>query len=93
MSVQEPASLDVCDLANSIYEERLYKQVETPENIGKMLIQDVDSGDYEIDVQGLEANRRLRARHPGLDPHRLFGIRIGYEAAYTFGGGMRRRSR
>jgi hypothetical protein len=53
-----------------------------------MIIIDVESGDYEIgDDTGIEASRRLQARHPGTI---LYGLRIGYKSAVSFGGGLER---
>ncbi|MFO1433205.1 MAG: hypothetical protein U1F76_24380 [Candidatus Competibacteraceae bacterium] len=50
--------------ARELY-ERLRAKVETPENIGKLIVMDVASGDYEIDKLGIEASLHLQARHPG----------------------------
>ena len=65
----------------------LYKQlrlaIETPENIGKLVVMDVDSGDYEIDDMGIETSRRLQARHPHAT---LYALRIGYKAVEALGG-------
>lgn len=76
--------------ANKYYDEILRGTVETEENIGKMLILDVDSGDYEIDDEGIDSSDRLRARRPNGD---LFGIRIGYKTAEVIGGVLERRPR
>lgn len=73
---------DVSAGARELY-ARLRPDIETPENIGRMVIMDVDTGEYEIDETGLDASRLLRSRHPDA---RLFGMRIGYKAAETFGG-------
>jgi hypothetical protein len=48
-----------------------------------MVIIDIETGDYEVDKTGLEASRNLRKKHPNA---RLFGIRIGYNVAVSFGG-------
>lgn len=72
--------------AEELYEIKLRSQVETEENIGKMIIIEAESGDYEIgDDTGIEASRRLQARHPGT---MLYGMRIGYKTAVSFGGGL-----
>ncbi|HZO91707.1 MAG TPA: hypothetical protein VFB38_25520 [Chthonomonadaceae bacterium] len=73
--------------AKALYEQGIRQKVETAENIGKMVIIDTDTGDYEIDELGLEAARKLRSRHPNA---RLFGIRIGYNVAESFGGVIER---
>ncbi len=73
--------------AKKLYESTIRQQVEIDENIGKMVIIDFESGDYEIDETGLKAARSLSAKHPNA---RLFGIRIGYNVAVSFGGIMER---
>ena len=47
-----------------LYEKTIRAKVETPENIGREIVIDVETGDYEIDADGLAASRRLLARHP-----------------------------
>jgi hypothetical protein len=69
--------------------QKIRPQVETDANIGKHIVIDIETGDYEIDRRGAAAGDRLLARHPGAA---LYGARIGYEAAYSIGGGLRRRS-
>jgi hypothetical protein len=73
-----------------LYEQKLRHQVETDENIGKQIIIDVETGDYEIDDDGLAASLRLLAKRPDAP---LYGVRVGYEAAYSLGGGLRRTKR
>src|SRR5947208_4058524 len=74
------------DRARELY-EGLRAKVETPENIGKLIVMDVESGDYEIDEQGIEASRRLQARHPGAT---LYALRIGYRTVESFAGVLER---
>jgi hypothetical protein len=78
---------EIARRGRELYEQRLRSQVESDENIGKMLVLDVESGDYEIDELGIESARKVRSRHPNA---RLFGIRIGYRVAESFGGVMER---
>jgi hypothetical protein len=66
-----------------LYERQIRAQVETPENLGKQIVIDVETGDYEIDNDGLAASHRLLAKHPAAA---LYGLRIGYNAVYTLGG-------
>lgn len=80
---------EVGQLAEQLYERGIQQKVETEENIGKMVIIDIETGDYEIDKNGLHAANRLSERHPDA---RLYGIRIGYNVAASFGGGMERIS-
>jgi hypothetical protein len=71
--------------ANEIY-ARLKPQVEEG-NIGKFILIDVETGEYEIDRDDIVAGDRLYARLP--DPQ-LFCMRIGYRAAHSFGGSLER---
>ena len=70
-----------------LYEQTIRSHVETPDNIGKMVIIDVETGDYGVDATGLETSRRLHAARPDA---RLYGIRIGYDVADAIGGVMER---
>jgi hypothetical protein len=73
------------DQARRFYNERLRAVVETETNIGKMLVLDVDTGEYAIDPTGISASRELQAKNPNA---RLFRIRIGYMASAAIGGMM-----
>jgi hypothetical protein len=73
--------------AEELY-RRLRPEVETPDRIGQMIVMDLDSGDYEIDSDGIKASYRLQRRHPDS---RLFALRIGYLTAFSFAGGPERR--
>jgi len=66
-----------------LYQKRLRPVVEIPGNVGREIVIDVETGDYEIDADGMAASRRLLARRPGA---LLYGVRIGYNAVYTLGG-------
>jgi hypothetical protein len=68
--------------ARQLYKNSIRQQVETDGNIRKMLIIDFESGDYKVDETGLKVARKLSAKHPHS---RLFGIRIGYNVAVSFG--------
>ena len=74
-------------MALPLYERRIRGEVETPETIGKMVIIDIETGDYAIGENDLEAVRSLRKNNPTT---RLFGIRIGYDMAVSLGGVMER---
>lgn len=74
------------DRARKLY-ERLRPMIETPENIGKLIVMEVESGDYEIDAQGIESSNRLQARHPDRP---LYALRIGYRTVESFGGILER---
>jgi hypothetical protein len=81
------SSEEVAKRAYKVYESAIRHKVETEENIGKMVIIDVETGDYEVDETGIQAAENLQAKSPYA---RLFGIRIGYNVAVSFGGVMER---
>jgi hypothetical protein len=84
---EQPGSEEMARGARALYDQSIRARVETAENIGKMVIIDLETGDYEIDDTGIEAARRLQAKHPEAS---LYGIRIGYNVAASLGGVMER---
>jgi hypothetical protein len=68
----------------SIYERQLRKHLAIPENMGKLLMIDVDTGDYEIGEDGndVELFRNLRARHPQAQ---VFSLKVGFRTADAVG--------
>ncbi len=85
MQVADLSKEEFAALAKEIYYRDIRPQV-IEKHRGKFLVLDVESGDYEVDVEHLEAAQRLMARRPN---GRRFGFRIGYKAAYSFGGLMK----
>ncbi len=81
---------EIARRGKALYNDRIRAEVETEENIGKMVIIDVETGDYEVDSSGLESARRLHTKRPNAE---LYGIRIGYRAADAIGGAMERTTR
>ena len=77
---------EVCDRGAEIYAAQIKARVEPQEN-GKFIVIDIESGDYEIAEDMLDASHRLRERRP--DSVR-FGGMVGYPAAYQLGWGLRR---
>ncbi|MDP6118731.1 MAG: hypothetical protein QGG53_43265 [Planctomycetota bacterium] len=55
----------------------------TEEDKGKYLVIDIESGDYELDEDEIEACLRLRVINPDAQ---LWSERIGYRARRFFGG-------
>lgn len=66
-----------------LYEHRIRAVVETPDNVGKQIVIDIETGEYAIDNDGLAASQRLLAKHPDAA---LYGLPIGYNAVYALGG-------
>ena len=75
------------NLAEEIYVNQLRAQVETEENIGRIITIDTKTGDYEIDADHMKAVSRLRARRPDAE---TFSFRIGYDAVYAIGRTLQR---
>ena len=73
---------EIADLGEKIYRERIRPML-TEADIGNLVVIDVNSGEYEIDENDAAASHRLHERLPDA-----FGycIRVGYSAAYFFGG-------
>jgi len=74
---------EVARRAKELYENSIRQQVKTEENIGKMVIIDIETGEYAVDKIGIESAHFLRKKNPLA---RLYGIRIGYKVAVSFCG-------
>ncbi len=72
---------EIGDRAEKIYQEQIKPLVEPQEN-GKFIAIDIESGDYEIANKLIVASHRLRDRHPESV---RFGARVGYPSAYRIG--------
>jgi hypothetical protein len=80
---------EVARRAKELYKNSIRQQVETEENIGKMVIIDIETGEYAVDKTGIESAHFLREKNPLA---RLYGIRIGYKVAVSFSGFLERDS-
>jgi len=65
-----------------LYERDIRGKVEDG-NKGKILVIDIETGDWEMDEDHLAAAHRALAKHPGAA---LFALRIGYPALARIGG-------
>ena len=74
---------EVVTAGSKIYEQKIRLLVETPENIGKMLTLDVETGEYKIGVNSIEGAIELKQNRPMA---RLFTLRIGHDVGVSFGG-------
>ncbi len=86
MAVRQPrySNEDIGRIAEDLYHREIQPEV-MPQDKGKFLLIDIESGDYEVDEDDLQAEKRLRSRRPdGI----LYGLRIGYTSAYTLVGRM-----
>jgi hypothetical protein len=73
---------EVESLGEAIYQQRIRDKVES-QHKGEFLVVDVETGEYEIDEDDVKATQRALAKRPDAA---LYGLRIGYPAAYRLGG-------
>ena len=73
---------EVSARGEAIYREKIRSLVE-PQEHGKFVVIDVETGDYELDANDATATKRLQKRRPEAV---IYGLRVGYRAAYSFGG-------
>lgn len=73
---------EVAARGEAIYEQQIRAEVEA-EHRGKFIVIDIETGEYEIDADDLAATKRALAKRPNAV---LYGLRIGYPAAYRLGG-------
>ncbi len=72
---------EIARRGREVYEREIRREVEL-DHRGRFLILDVESGDYEVADDDLEASERLLERRPDA---LLYGLRIGEGAAYRIG--------
>ena len=73
---------EVAEKAQQFYNREIRQEVEHEDNLGKMIVIDAES-EYEIDETGVESILSLKQKKTSA---RLFMMRIGYDAAFGFGG-------
>ena len=78
---------EIADRGEQLYEQQIRQHVGKEENVGKFLIIDIETGDYEMDDDDMAASRSAHARHPG---GAFYGMRIGYRTSGTLGGSWER---
>lgn len=78
---------EIVQRGEALYTQRLRALLETPDNIGKIVSIDIESGEYAVGDDPAQTSRRLLARHPGAA---IWTKRIGYNAVYALGGTLTR---
>ncbi len=73
---------EIAARGEAIYDRDIRSKVEGLHH-GKFLVLDIETGDYEIDDKDITATKRALAKRPDAV---LYGLRIGYRAAYRLGG-------
>lgn len=69
---------EVASQGEAIYEQNIRKNIETG-NQGKFVVIDIETGEYEIDDDDLQATKRVLAKRSDAV---LYGLRIRYPTAY-----------
>jgi len=77
------SSEEIVRRGEQIYAERLREAVEMDENFGKIIVINIETGEYEINDDPLAASSRALAKHPGAA---IYALRIGYDYVHQFGG-------
>ncbi len=83
------SSEEIAQRGKELYQQRLRTQVETADNIGKIIAIDLNTGDYKLDKDLLIACDRLKAKQPNTV---TWVERVGYDAVYAIGGTLVRAS-
>ena len=74
---------EIVQRGQALYEQKIRAAVDNPQNRGKMLVINVETGEYEMDADDVAAAKRAKTR---FGDAALFTMRIGYPAAYRLGG-------
>ena len=75
---------EVAARAREIYERDIRAKVE-PVYIGKYLVIDIETGDYDVDDDEIAVMKRAAAKHR---PDALYGMRIGHPTMGRIGARM-----
>jgi hypothetical protein len=67
---------EIAARAKALYEQRIRSLVE-PEHVGKYLVIDIETVEYEIDADDAAVSRRAYEKYPAGTLH---GMRVGYPA-------------
>lgn len=76
---------EVVDRGEAIYRERLQARLE-PGNIGKFLVIDINTGDYQMGPEYLPLTDAMMEANSSAV---LYILKIGYPAAVSMGGRLR----
>jgi hypothetical protein len=72
----------VAMVAEAIYEQGVRSTIETPENLGKFLTLEVETGNYCLASNMVDSILPLKQQYP---LGRLFTLKVGYPTAASFG--------
>ncbi len=75
------SNAEIANRGQTLYERTLRDELESTER-GKLLVLDIETGDYEIDSDDVAAVQRARAKRP---EGAFYILRVGYPTAYRLG--------
>jgi hypothetical protein len=81
--INESSDREIASRGQELYDRVIRAQVETPDNLGKIISIDIDTGNYEIDDNLLAASDLLQQQFPDAI---IWAERIGFNAVYAAGG-------
>jgi len=86
MPAERPSAEEIARRGKDLYERAVKVHVER-QHQGKFLVIDLESGDYEVDADDIEADSRLRQRQPNS---LFYLMRIRHPGAFRVGwsGGL-----
>ena len=76
------SSDEIVQRGQALYDQQIRTQVEAHHK-GKFLVLNIETGEYEIDVNELAALKRAKAKNPDAA---LYILRVGSSTAYRLGG-------
>ncbi len=83
MSKPKISDEEITQRGKELYKNNIRPQIETAENIGKIVSINVETGEYEIGDDLLLTSLKLRAKQADAA---LWTERIGFNAVYAVGG-------
>ena len=75
------SSEQIAERGQALYDQVIRDSL-GPSEHGKFLVVDIETGDYEIDLDELAAVKRARAKHPAAA---FYILRVGHHTAYRLG--------
>lgn len=75
------SSNEIAERGQALFEREIQDSLAVSDR-GKFLVLDIETGEYELDTNGLAAVQRARAKRPG---GAFYVLRVGQSAAYRLG--------
>lgn len=83
MSFSKFSDEEITQRGKELYDSQIRSQIETPENIGKIVSINIETGEYEIGDDLIVTSRRLREKQADA---LIWAERIGFNAVFAVGG-------